>query len=475
MGSRAFQVFRISLWQSAMQGSPGFNLNLQYLSRIRKSRVTLFRRATVFRGAAYSKRSYLAFAAKSVPFMLAAAVFMQSPECASSEVQLSSSSSHSESVTEANAPTGIDALILHNFSEVAGLRIGLVTNRSVRNSNGQSTIEVLAKAPGLNLVAIFTPEHGLGADREGNIQSSHDAETGLPVYSLYGASRRPLDSMLFGVDAFVIDLQDVGVRFYTYATTMAYVMEAAAAKHIPVIVLDRPNPIAAAGVKGPMLEPGLLSFTGYFSMPVQHGMTLGELALMFNAEKSIGANLSVVRMQNYRRESWYDETGLAWTNPSPNLRTIEEAILYPGVALIEGANVSVGRGTSTPFEIAGVPWIEGHSLLSYLETRGIPGVRFAAADFTPEADRYAHVLCHGVRISLAERSKFNAPRLGIELAAALHRLYPEHFSIDDTASLIGSREIVGAIKAGGDPLEIEKGWQEGLAGFLRVRSKYLLY
>jgi uncharacterized protein YbbC (DUF1343 family) len=371
---------------------------------------------------------------------------------------------------------GIDVLAADNFVPVAGSRVGLVTNQAGRDIAGRRSIDVLLSASSVQLVAIFSPEHGLDGERDGDIESGRDAQTGLPVYSLYGAVRRPLDTMLAGLDGLVIDLQDVGARFYTYATTMAYVMEEAARRRLNVVVLDRPNPIGPAGVRGPVLERDLCSFTGYFPMPVLHGMTLGELAIMFNAENHIGANLKVIPMRHYHRNLWFDQTGLKWFNPSPNLKSLYTTILYPGVALIEHANMSVGRGTAAPFELVGAPWVVDRlNLASYLQGRQIGGVRFSPAEFTPVDDRYAGKPCHGVRILLADRTALNAPRLGIELIAALHRLYPDQFTVRDTLRLIGSRDILAAIEAGQDPSAIESRWLPALQAFETVRIKYLLY
>ncbi len=371
--------------------------------------------------------------------------------------------------------TGIDVLEAERFAPLAGKRVGLLTNQTGRDAAGRSTLELLANAPGLRLTAILSPEHGISGNRDDRIASGTEPRTGLPIYSLYGTDLHPSATVLSRFDALVVDLQDVGVRFYTYATTMAYAMEAAARAGVRVYVLDRPNPITAAVVEGPVLEPQRRSFTGYFPMPVRHGMTLGELATMFNAENRIGANLTVIPMSSYRRSWWYDETGLPWVNPSPNLRSLDEATLYPGVALIEGANVSVGRGTNAPFELVGAPWIDGQALARYLQGRRISGVRFAAADFDPASDRYAGEICHGVRITLTDRTALNTPRLGIELAAAIHRLYPERFLIERTLGLIGSRTTLDAIEDGVDPKVVSAQWQAGLQAFKTMRAKYLLY
>jgi uncharacterized protein YbbC (DUF1343 family) len=371
--------------------------------------------------------------------------------------------------------SGIDVLVAEQFAPLAGLRVGLVTNHTGLDSTGQRTLDLLHDTPGVKLVAIFTPEHGLYGNIDAKVASGMEPTTNLPVYSLYGEVRRPTNEMLNGLDALVFDIQDAGVRFYTYVTTMAYAMEAAARKGLAFYVLDRPNPIGGALVQGPLLDAELRSFTGYFPLPIRHGMTVGELAAMFNAENKIGAKLHVIKMHGYRRSDWYDETGLRWVAPSPNLRTLTEATLYPGVAMVEGANVSVGRGTATPFELLGAPWINGQALATYLNERKIPGVRFLPREFTPARDRYAHRLCHGIHIILVDRHKLDAAALGVEIASALHRLYPRDFQLDKTLGLIGARWVVEAIRNGQDPRVIIQNWQTALNEFRALRAKYLLY
>jgi len=370
---------------------------------------------------------------------------------------------------------GIDVLAAEAFAPLAGLRLGLLANDASRTAAGERTIDVLARAPGVRLAALLSPEHGLGGDREGGIASGRDTATGLPVHSLYGATRRPTAAMLAGLDAVVIDLQDVGARFYTYATTTAYVMEAAARRRLKVFVLDRPNPIGAAGVRGPMLDAGARSFTGYMAMPVQHAMTLGELAAMFNAERRIGADLVVIAMRGYRAASWYEETGLAWAAPSPNLRSLRGTVLYPALGLIEDTNVSVGRGTATPFELVGAPWIDGEALAADLQRHGSRGVRFEPAQFTPTASRYAGRRCNGVRIVVVDKAAVDAARLGVEIAVALQRLHKGRFAVRDMSRLLGAREALAAIEAGDDPAAIEARWQPWLRAFQATRAKYLLY
>ena len=371
--------------------------------------------------------------------------------------------------------TGIDVLVGEKFNSLTGLRVGLITNHSGIDSTGKRTVDLLHKTRGIKLAAIFSPEHGFSGKAEGKVSSTKEALTGAPIYSLYGTSLRPTQKMLAGLDALVFDIQDAGARFYTYITTMGYAMEACAKKGIPFYVLDRPNPINASLVQGPLLDSDLRSFTGYFPLPIRHGMTVGEMAKMFNAEKKIGVKLHVIKMRGYERSHWYDETGLLWISPSPNLHTLTQAILYPGVALVEGTNVSVGRGTATPFEILGAPWIDGEELTSYLNHRKIQAVTFTPVDFTPNSNPYKKESCHGVRVVLLDRQALDAPALGIEIASALYRLYPGSFQLDKTLGLIGSREVLQAIKDGQDPATIVQNWQNSLEGFCRLRSKYLLY
>jgi len=371
--------------------------------------------------------------------------------------------------------TGIDVLVAEKFDSMAGLRLGLITNHSGIDSAGRRTVDLLHKAPGVKLVTIFSPEHGFSGRAEGKVSSTKESLTGLPMYSLYGDTLSPTKRMLAGLDALVFDIQDAGARFYTYITTMGYAMEACAKKGIPFYVLDRPNPINALLVQGPVLDSNLRSFTGYFPLPVRHGMTVGELAKMFNAEKKMGVKLRVIKMRGYERSQWYDETGLLWLSPSPNLQTLTEAALYPGVAMVEGANVSVGRGTKTPFELVGAPWMNGEEFASYLNNRNVQGVRFIPVDFKPKSSPFKNQLCHGVQIVLLNRQMLDSPALGIEIASALYRLYPKDFRVDKTLGLIGSRKALQAMKAGQDPATIVEDWQGPLEQFCMLRSKYLLY
>jgi uncharacterized protein YbbC (DUF1343 family) len=273
----------------------------------------------------------------------------------------------------------------------------------------------------------------------------------------------------------VIDLQDIGARFYTYMTTMAYVMEEAARRKIGVVVLDRPNPINGFQIEGPTLDPSALGFTGYFPMPIRHGLTLGELARLFNRENKIGADLTVVEMKNWRRDQWFDETGFPWVNPSPNMRNLIQATLYPGIGAIEGTNVSVGRGTDTPFEQIGAPWIDGVRLADALNTRGLPGIRFYPVRFTPTASKYAQEECGGVFMMVTNRLAIRPVRTGVEIAALLSRMYGAKYELEAAERLFGSKEGLARIREGADPVSVVNDWAKGEARWRLLRNQYLLY
>jgi uncharacterized protein YbbC (DUF1343 family)/CubicO group peptidase (beta-lactamase class C family) len=402
-------------------------------------------------------------------------------------------------VRNGSVRTGIDVLEEHDFAELRdsekdstvkspgdpGMvakkkrRIGLLSNQTGLDAQGRRTIDVLAAATGISLDAIFSPEHGVtGTLDTTNIGNSKDSATGIPVYSVYGATdaaRRPSLDVLKNLDAVVFDVQDAGVRFYTYEATLGYFLEAAAKAGIEIIVLDRPDPITGSFVQGPVSDPGRDSFVNYFPVPSRHGMTMGELAKMYNAERGLNAKLTVVPMEGWIRGDWYDSTGLTWTNPSPNLRSVTEAALYPGVALVEGTNVSVGRGTETPFELLGAPWIKGREFAQYLNARNISGVRFVPQSFTPTAGPYQNQRCEGVNILLIDRNALDAPEMGIELASALHALYPEQFHLDKMGDILVSQSTLEAIARGEDPRRIAEDWREPLQKFEQLRQKYLIY
>ncbi len=381
--------------------------------------------------------------------------------------------------------TGIDVLeetkfaALHPKKGGSPRGIGLLTNQTGIDAEGRRTIDILANVPGISLDAIFSPEHGVtGTLDTTNVKNTKDAATGIEVYSVYGAresARRPSMEILQRLDAIVIDVADAGARFYTYEATVGNFLESAAKAGVEVIVLDRPNPITGSFVQGPLSDANHESFTDYFPEPVRHGMTMGELAKMVNAERHIGAQLQVIAMQGWQPGDWFDSTGLPWVNPSPNLRSLNEGTLYPGVAMIEGTNVSVGRGTDTPFELVGAPWIKGRDLAAYLNARAIQSVRFVPVAFTPSSSNFAGERCEGVNLFVLDRNTLDSPELGIELAAALHKLYPNDFKLEKMADLLVNQPVLDALAAGQDPRRIAEGWQEQLDAFVRTREKYLLY
>jgi len=387
------------------------------------------------------------------------------------------------STRNGSVKNGIDVLEAHGFDvlQVAGRKkkIGVLTNQTGFDAEGRRTIDVLAQAPGVSLDAIFSPEHGIAGTLDTlHVSDAKDEATGVKVYSVYGGAdtaRRPSIDVLKQLDAVVFDIQDAGVRYYTYETTLGYFLEAAAKAGIELIVLDRPDPVTGAFVQGPVSDADRENFTNYWAVPVRHGMTMGELAKMFNAERNISAKLTVVPMEGWQRGDWFDSTGLEWVNPSPNLRSVTEAALYTGVALIEGTNVSVGRGTDTPFELVGAPWMKSRELAAYLNARGIAGVRFVPVTFTPASAIYSGQKCEGVNVVLTERNALDGPELGIELASALRKLYPADYKMERISELLVNRAAYDGLVAGKDPRRIAQDWQEELEKFELVRKKYLIY
>ncbi len=375
---------------------------------------------------------------------------------------------------------GIDVLKRDGFALLKGKRVGLITNHTGRDLDGNPTIDVLFKAPDVKLVALFSPEHGIrGALDQEKITNSTDEKTGLPVFSLYGETRKPTAEMLKDIDVLVFDIQDIGARFYTYVSTMGLAMEEAAKNGKTFVVLDRINPINGTDVEGPLADGDKLSFIAYHQIPVRHGMTVGELAQLFNKERGIvwngGAELQIVRVEDWKRSSWFDETGLTWINPSPNMRSLTEATLYPGVGLIETTNVSVGRGTDTPFELVGAPWIDGRKLAEALNSAKLPGVRFVPVRFTPKASVHKDAECGGVNIIVTDRDKFEAVLTGMELAVQLKKLFSKDFAVDRFTRLLVNQKIYDAYRQGSDARALKQLWESDLEGFRAIRRKYLLY
>lgn len=370
---------------------------------------------------------------------------------------------------------GIDVLRRQGFAPLAGKRVGLVTNQTGLAVDGATTIDLLFKSGVCRLVALFSPEHGIRGTADQGVSSSVDEATGLPIYSLYGETLRPRAETLRGIDALVYDIQDVGVRFYTYSTTMAYCMEEAAKTKIPFYVLDRPNPIGGLMVEGPMLDADKISFVGYMPLPIRHGMTFGELARFINAEKKIGADLHVVEMEGWHRRYYFSDTGQLWVNPSPNMRSLLEATFYPGVCLLEGTNVSVGRGTDRPFEVIGAPWIEPNRLAAALNAARPPGVEFVPIYFTPTASTNQGQRCGGVNLLLTDRKSFQSVLAGLTLISTLRNLYRGKFEIDRTIRLLGNQQALDSLKRGESPARVLSAAGPALRDFLFRRKKALIY
>jgi len=373
--------------------------------------------------------------------------------------------------------TGLDVLAGEKFASLQGKRVGLATNHTGLTADGRRNVDAMRTA-GVQLVTLFSPEHGLlGKEDHDHVGNSRDVASGLPVFSLYeGARRKPTPEMLKGLDVLVFDMQDIGTRFYTYACTMRNTMEAAAENGLPFIVLDRPNPISGTRVEGPMLDAAHRSFVGCESLPLRHGMTVGELATMMNAGLAKPADLTVVRLKNWRRTDWLDDTGLAWVNPSPNMKSLNAALLYAGIGMLEySKNYSVGRGTDAPFEQIGADWINGPRLAAHLNARAIPGLRVYPTRFTPTAYYFANQPIEGVRFVITNRDLFDSTRLGLELAAALQELHPGKIAFDVNARLIGNQVTIDALKKGESPEGVRRAWRQALAAFGAVRERYLLY
>ena len=384
---------------------------------------------------------------------------------------------HREVQPKAAVLTGLDVLAEDNFAALRGKRIGLITNQTGVSREGRRNVDLMLAA-GIQVTVLFSPEHGLaGAEDRSDISDTKDPASGLPVFSLYQASSRRIQpAMLDNVDALVFDIQDVGARFYTYSCTMLYSMEEAARKNLPFFVLDRPNPITGVHTEGPLLDADLQSFTGCFEIPVRHGMTLGELAGLANGERKLGLDLHVIPMRGWDRGDWFDATGLPWVDPSPNMRSLNAAILYPGLALLEASpNYSVGRGTDSPFELIGADWIHGRELANFLNSRFIPGVRMYPIRFRPGSSNFSGKTIDGVRFVVTNRDTFDSTRLGLELGHALNKLYPGKIAWQENRFLVGNRRVLGEMKDGIDPGTILQEMENSLSGFIQQRERYLLY
>ena len=371
--------------------------------------------------------------------------------------------------------SGLDVLVAQNFAPLAGYTVGLVTNHTGVDSQGRRAIDLLATAPGVRLAAIFSPEHGLTGDANADVAHGRDVITGLPVWSLYGTTRRPTSTMLRGLDLVVFDIQDVGVRYYTYLTTLLYVLEEAARARIPVVVLDRPNPITGRVVEGPLMDRDLASFTAPHPIPVRTGMTIGEFGRMAAVERRIPVSLTVIPMDGWDRGRWYDETGLPWVNPSPNIRSVMQALLYSGVGLLEATNLSVGRGTERPFEVIGAPWLDPHTVSQDLNALRLRGVAFEPVVFTPNADRYMGVPCGGVRIVVTDRESVRPVTVGLAIARVLRSRHRDQFRPEAIQNLLVNRATMWALLRN-EPLDRLVAWTETERNnFLNRRASYLIY
>jgi uncharacterized protein YbbC (DUF1343 family) len=375
----------------------------------------------------------------------------------------------------ARVQTGLDVLEAEKFAPFRGKHIGLITNHTGLDAQGRSTIEVMYRAPGVQLVALFSPEHGISGSADDKVSSSKDPTTGLPTYSLYGESLRPTDEMLAGIDTLVFDMQDAGVRFYTYTVTMAYAMEEAAKHHIAFYVLDRPNLLGGDIIEGPMLDPDKTNFVGYYPIPIRYGLTIGELAQYFNGENHIGCDLHVITMKNWHRNYFFESTGIRWVPPSPNLRTVKGSILYPGIEILQNAGVSVGRGTETPFEEFGAPWVDGTDVAAQLNARHLPGLRFTDQPFIPVYGLHAGQRCGGVAIRITDRAAVRSVRASLEIAVILQKLYPSQFKFAKLLFLLGNADTVSQLEAGVAPEQIVASWSAALASYDETRRKYFLY
>ena len=377
--------------------------------------------------------------------------------------------------------TGIDVLEAEHFSPLVGKNVGLITNQTGIDRHWQSDIDLLYHAKGVHLVALFSPEHGIRGIGTTAISNGVDSATGLPIYSLFGKTRKPTREMLKGIDALVFDIQDVGTRFYTFIGTMKECMEAAAEHHIEFFVLDRPNPINGLQFEGPVLDPAqVFELAGTFPIPIRHGMTVGELAMMFNKEGKIGADLHVIRMKGWKRWMWFDQTGLPWVSPSPKIIDLYEAELYPGIGLLERTDVTDKQGLTRPFEEFGAPWINATRLVAQLNERKIPGVRFVPIRFVSAKENYLNEKylgqeCEGVAIDVINRDALRPVACGVEVLETLYKLYPDRFNVDEIWHVTRSRELIEQIKHDVPIDSIEKSWQPALKKFAAERRRFLLY
>jgi uncharacterized protein YbbC (DUF1343 family) len=381
---------------------------------------------------------------------------------------------------------GIDVLSNQGFKVLQNKRVGLITNHTGRSADGTSTIDILFRAPGVRLTALFSPEHGIRGESDDKVSSSVDAKTGLPIHSLYGTNCRPTPEILRNIDVLVFDIQDIGTRFYTYIGTLSLAMRAATEAGIPFVVLDRPNPIGGVKVQGaipatplPERKNGCGAITSIHPIPTRHGMTVGELALLFNTEFGISCNLTVVSMQGWQRSMYYDQTGLAWINPSPNMRSLAAALLYPGPGTLETTSLSVGRGTDRAFLAYGAPWVDAHAVVRNLSKRNIAGVRFESCSFVPTTPGFAYrgTTCYGVCLTVLDRERLDPVQTGLHLVQAFYETHPQRFkAYEGFATEVGDREAWGLLTKGNvSPVAVLERWDSELKRFREIRKRYLIY
>lgn len=382
---------------------------------------------------------------------------------------------------QARVTPGLEVLVRDSLALIRGKRVGLITNQTAVTSRGEHAVDLLARTPGVRLVALFGPEHGVRGTFEGGatVADQRDSATGIPVYSLYGATQKPTPAMLANVDVLMFDIQDIGARPYTFVWTMAMAMEAAAAAHKPFIVLDRPNPITAVA-QGPMMAMEIRTekigqpITGLYPVPLRHGMTVGEVARYVNDAFHVGAELHVIRAEGWRGSMWFDQTGLPWVNPSPNIRSLDAALKYSGLVLAEATNLSVGRGTDAPFSYLGAPWMNAGAVLAAARKYDLPGVRLDTVTVTPSGAQPHHM----VRLTVTDRGRFDAPFTTLALLTEIRRLHPQQFKVEDPpgmTQMLGSRWAMDAFTRGDDPRTIQRRWAGELRAWRQTQARYRLY
>ena len=371
---------------------------------------------------------------------------------------------------------GIDVLAENNFSIIKNKKVGLIINHTSINSNGRSTIEIISESNVCELVAIFTPEHGFDGKLDEYINYGDNLIYNVPVYSLYGETLRPEKSMIRNIDYLIFDILDIGTRFYTYIGTMKYCMEVANENNIGFIVLDRPNPINGIDISGPMLKNiNVFGLAGVHNLPLRHGMTTGELALLFKADEKMQLNLNIIKMEGWKREMWFDETGIPWVNPSPNIRNMNQASLYPGLGLFERLNVANKRGLPSPFEMIGAPWINAYDFVNSLNKYNLPGVNFTPIKFSPEEHKYSNEWCEGIYITITDREKLEPVKLGFIIIITLYKMYPEEFDINKLWHITRSKDLIQEIKNDPSIAELIRYWNNDLDIFRNKRAQHLLY